>query len=341
MAVINQEVNDRYAIYNGDCMEVLPQVKDDSVGMSVYSPPFPELYQYSNDPRDMSNCAKYSEGMDQFAFVINEIHRVTMPGRITCVHCMDLKKGSYTQRDFPGDIVRLHEAAGFHFMCRITIWKDPWLIARRTRVRSLQHKSIVTGNFKVRVAGPDYVLVFVKGGQETSPIKHPTGLQSYAGETPIPETFFDGQGRAHPASEYVDYTGDQRKNLRSHWIWRNYASPVWMDIRSGRLLPYADSKETDEEKHVCPLQLDVIERCITLWSNPGDVVLTPFMGVGSEAYMATLMGRKALGVELKTTYYNQAVKNVASALDGVPCEQNVIDFGDPIPDEDDEVEVPA
>lgn len=300
-------------------------------------PLVPELYQYSNDPRDMSNCTKYEEGMEQFAFVINEIHRATMPGRMTCVHCMDLKKTSTTQTDFPGDIVRLHQEAGYGFFCRITIWKDPWLIARRTRVRSLQHKSLVGGAFKVRVAGPDYVLVFLKGGKDLEPIKHPTGLQTYAGENKVPEIFYDGDGRAHLASEYDNYRGDQRKNLRSHWMWRQYASPVWMDIRSGRLLPFAESKETDEEKHVCPLQLDVIERCLTLWSNPGDVVLTPFLGVGSEAYMAVLMKRRAIGIELKTSYFNQAKRNVKSALDGVPTEQANLQF-DPGDMEDEDAE---
>lgn len=303
--VIDQLIAERYALYNADCMNVLPGVASESVGFSVYSPPFPELYQYSNDPRDMSNCAKYAEGIEQYRYVVNEIARLTMPGRITCVHCMDLKRGSLYQRDFPGDIVREHEAAGMHFFCRITIWKDPWLIARRTRMRSLMHKSIVNDSSMCRIAGPDYVLVFRKGGENREPITHPYGLKVYAGGTPVPDDLM---------SRFRSYKGDQRKNLLSHWIWRAYASPVWTDIRSGRLLPYQEARETDEEKHVCPLQLDVIERCLTLWSNPGDVVLTPFMGVGSEVYMAVKMGRRGIGVELKESYYRQAVKNVESAL---------------------------
>ena len=298
-------MHDRYAIYNADCMEVMPNLKPESIGFSVYSPPFPELYQYSNDPRDMSNCTKYEEGMAQYQFVVKEIARLTKPGRMTAVHCMDLKKGSYFQRDFPGDIVKAHEAEGFHFFCRITIWKDPWLIARRTRVRSLMHKSLVKGGHKVRVAGPDYVLVFVKGGEDKEPITHEHGLKKYAGETAVPPELL---------RKYLRFTGDQRKNLLSHWIWRQYASPVWMDIRSGRLLPYEEAKENEEEKHVCPLQIDVIERCLTLWSNPGDVVLTPFMGIGSEVYTAVANGRNALGIELKTSYFNQARKNIKAAL---------------------------
>jgi DNA modification methylase len=303
VAVIDQEINDRFAIYNADCMEVLPSLKEESIGLSVYSPPFPELYQYSNDPRDMSNCTRYEEGIDQFRFIVNEVRRLTMPGRLTCVHCMDLKKGSLSQRDFPGDIVRVHEEAGFHFFCRITIWKDPWLIARRTRMRSLMHKSIVNDSSGCRVAGPDYVLVFKKGGENPEPIIHPHGLKTYAGETPIPEDLLQRFG---------NFKGDQRKNLLSHWIWRQYASPVWTDIRSGRLMPYVEARENEEEKHVCPLQLDVIDRCLTLWSNPGDKVLTPFMGVGSEVFAAVSMGRLGVGCELKPTYYAQAKRNLAS-----------------------------
>lgn len=305
MAVIDQEIHERFAIYNSDCMEVLPSLKSESIGMSVYSPPFPELYQYSNDPRDMSNCTTYDEGIDQYRFIVREIKRLTMPGRLTCVHCMDLKKGGVFQRDFPGDIVRVHEEAGFHFFCRITIWKDPWLIARRTRMRSLMHKSIVNDSSMCRVAGPDYVLVFRDGGKNEQPIVHPHGLKTYAGGTLLPEDL---------VRRFATFKGDQRKNLLSHWIWRQYASPVWMDIRSGRLMPYESAKENEEEKHVCPLQLDVIERCLMLWSNPGDIVLTPFMGVGSEVYGAVLNGRNAIGTELKTSYYRQAQKNVRMAL---------------------------
>ncbi len=302
MAIIEQELTDRYAIYNADCMEVLPNLDKDSVGVSVYSPPFPELYQYSNDPRDMSNCTKYEEGLEQYSYIVKEIARATMPGRLTCVHCMDLKRGSYFQRDFPGDIIRTHEAAGFNFVCRVTIWKDPWLIARRTRMKSLRHKNICEDSATVRIGPADYVLVFKKGWYNKEKIGHPEGLKSYAGADQIPEEL---------VAKFKSYKGDQRKNLMSHWIWRRYASPVWMDIRSGRLLPYQQSRESEEEKHVCPLQLDVIERLLTLYSNPGDIALTPFMGVGSEVYQAVKMGRRAVGVELKPTYYRQAKANLS------------------------------
>ena len=303
MAVIEQVIKDNYALYNADCMEVLPELETQSIDFSVYSPPFPELYAYSNDPRDLSNCVTYDEGMNHYEFIVKEISRMTKPGRLTAVHCMDLKKGQQAQRDFPGDIIRAHERNGFNFFCRITIRKDPWLIARRTRMRSLMHKMIVQDSSTCRVAGPDYVVVMKRAGENKSPVAHPHGLKDYAGEDPVPQDLIAG---------FSGFTGDQRKNLLSHWIWRRYADPVWSDIRTGRLMPYQEAKENEEEKHVCPLQLDVIERCLTLWSNPGETVLTPFLGVGSEAYQSLAMGRKAVGIELKPTYFRQAVQNIES-----------------------------
>lgn len=331
MAIIAQDITEKRALYNADCMEVLPSLKSESIDFSVYSPPFPELYQYSNDPRDMSNCTTYAEGMKQYQFIVNEVHRLTAAGRLSAVHCMDLKQGGVYQRDFPGDIVRLHVEAGFNFFCRVTIWKDPWLIARRTRMRSLMHKSIVNDSTMCRVAGPDYVIVFKKSGKNERPVKHPRGLTSYAGGTPIPETLIAGYGK---------YEGDQRKNLLSHWIWRRYASPVWTDIRTGRLMEYKEAKETDEEKHVCPLQLDVIERMLTLYTNENDVVLTPFMGVGSEVYGSLVTGRRAIGIELKPSYYRQAVANSkhVKVADGI--DDGLFDFSqddsetEQAPDED-------
>jgi DNA modification methylase len=301
VAVIDQCINDKFAIYNADCMEVLPTLPSESVGVSVYSPPFPELYQYSNDPRDMSNCTKYEEGIDQYRFVVEQVARLTKRGRLTCVHAMELKRGSYFNRDFPGDIVRVHEEFGFNYICRVTIWKDPWLIARRTRLKSLRHKNICDDSATVRIGPADYVLIFKKGWENPERITHPDGLKTYAGSTPIPEEL---------VKKYKNYKGDQKLNKLSHWIWRKYASPVWDDIRTGRLLPYMEAKDNEEEKHVCPLQLDVIERCLTLYSNPDDIVLTPFMGVGSEVFMANAMGRRAIGIELKPTYYRQALANL-------------------------------
>ena len=305
MAVTEQINTDRYALFNGDCCEVLPSIPDQSIGCSVYSPPFGDLYAYSNDERDMSNCTSHEEFLEHYRFLVNEIFRATKPGRMTAVHCMDLKRGQ-AQRDFPGDIIRLHEEIGWHFWGRVTIGKDPWLVARRTRMRTLMHKMIVQDSTKTRPAGADYVVFMVKPGENKEPVANPEGLFRYAGGMEVPPHLVAKFGTS-------GWDGDQRTNRLSHWIWRRYASPVWDDIRSGRLLPYMDAKEVDEEKHVCPLQLDVIERSLTLYSNPGDAVLTPFLGVGSEAYVAVQMGRKAVGIELKPSYFRQAVKNVQQA----------------------------
>lgn len=305
MAVIDQHLTERYALYNADCMEVLPELADESVDVSVYSPPFPELYQYSDDPRDMTNCVNYDESINQYRFIVREISRLTKTGRLSCVHCTDLRHGSMYQRDFPGDIVRVHEEMGMHFFCRVTIWKDPWEFARRTRMKSLMHKTVsVVDSAGSRIAPADYLLIFKKTGVNKTPIKHLKGFRYYAGSTAIPSDL---------VRDYGNYQGDPRNNLLSHWIWRQYASPVWMDIRRKRIMPYKEARENVEEKHVCPLQLDVIERCLILWSNPGDTLLTPFMGVGSEVYSAIINGRKGLGIELKPTYYRQSVENLREA----------------------------
>lgn len=311
MAIIDKHLTDKFAIYNSDCMEVLPTLPKESIDFTIYSPPFPQMYAYSNDPRDMSNCTTYEEGLEQYQFIVNEIYRLTKPGRLTAVHCMDLPKSKLTKHTFPSDIERSHINAGFHYDCTITIWKDPWLIARRTRMKTLRHMDLCKDSAGVQAGPADYIKVFIKGGQNAEPISHPEGLKTYAGETEIPE---------HLVAKYKNYKGDQKKNLLSHWIWRRYASPVWMDIRTGRMLPYLESKENEEEKHVCPLQLDVIERLLTLYSNPGDKVLTPFMGVGSEVFQALEMGRFAIGTELKPSYYRQAKKNLESVGKVIPME---------------------
>lgn len=307
MPVIDSFTADYAALYNADCMEVLPELPTGSIDFSVYSPPFPELYQYSDDVRDVTNCTSYEESIEQLAFVASEIARLTPSGRLSAVHCTDLRRGSMYQRDFPADLVRIHEAVGMNFFCRVTIWKDPWEFARRTRMKSLMHKQVtVTDSAGSRIAPADYLLVFKKAGANKTPIKHVKGFKTYCGEKPIPE---------HLLRDFANYKGDPRGNLLSHWIWRQYASPVWMDIRRGRIMSHREARENLEEKHVCPLQLDVIERCVTLWSNPGETVLTPFMGVGSEVFGAIINDRKGLGIELKPTYYRQAVKNVQKALE--------------------------
>lgn len=306
MPIINQDIGERYALYHSDCMEVLPTLPKESVDLSLYSPPFPELYQYSDDVRDMTNCVNYDESLEQYRFVVHQVARLTKSGRLSCVHCTDLKDGPIYQKDFPGDIIRIHRECGLRLFCRITIWKDAWEFARRTRMKTLRHMQVCEDSANSRIAPPDYVLVFKKPGANEVPIPHPKGFKDYVGSREVPPAL---------VRDFAHYQGDPRKNLLSHWIWRQYADPVWDDIRRGRLLPFEQARETVEERHVCPLQLDVIERCLLLWSNPGEVVLSPFMGVGSEVCGALYLGRRAIGVELKATYYRQAKRNVVATLE--------------------------
>ena len=304
MAVSDQIITDRYALYNGDSCEVLPTLPTASVGMSVYSPPFCGLYNYSSSDNDMSNCASYGEFYDHYKFLIDQIARVTKPGRISAVHAMDIPNPGQQDgyHDLPGHIIKLHQDTGFQFFGRVTIWKEPLRVAVRTRLKHLTHKQLVKDSTHSTIAAGDTLLIFRKKGENPEPVTHEIGFSEYFGSREVP-----------PALAKFKGTTEQRENKLSHWIWRQYASCVWDDIRIDRVLPYKEAREPDDEKHVHPLQLDVIERCVALWSNPGDVVLTPFLGVGSEAYGAVRHGRKAIGVELKGSYYKQAVKNVAAA----------------------------
>lgn len=300
MAVKGQVISDKFAAYHGDCCEVLPSLPDESMGLSVFSPPFSDLYNYSSDDRDMSNCTSYEQFFEHFTFLVKELNRVMIPGRIVAVHCMDLKKTATRLRDFPGDIIRTFEKHGFWYHTRFCIWKEPLRVFIRTRALGLAHKQIVKDSSLSRVAMPDYVVVFRKKGKNPTPIAHPDGLTTYAG------------AREPPAELVKRFAGhdNPRTNKLSHWIWQQYASPFWDDVRIDRVLPYKEAKEPDDEKHICPLQKDVIERCVVLWSNPGDKVLTPFMGVGSEVCGAVELGRKGIGVELKKSYFRQAVRNI-------------------------------
>lgn len=303
MAVIDQIITSRYAIYNGDCIEVMEKMKAESVHLSIYSPPFGGLYHYSSSERDLSNCRNYQEFFDHYEFVVKELYRLTLPGRMTCVHCMDVPSGNSGTdylMDFPGDIIRLHKNLGFNYIARYHVWKEPLGVRNRTMAKNLAHKSIVDDSSRCSVASADYLLVFRRNGENKIPIEHPTGLMKYAGERQIPQELM----------QYRGWTGNQIENRYSHWIWRQYASAFWDDVRIDRVLPYKKARDQEDEKHIHPLQLDVIERCVTLWSNPSEIVLTPFMGVGSEVYGALTLGRKAIGVELKPTYYRQALVNV-------------------------------
>jgi len=309
MAIKDQVITNKYALYNGDCVEVMQGLPDSSVHLSIYSPPFGGLYHYSSDERDLSNSDDYDGFFEHYGFVVRELARVTMPGRITAVHCMDIPRsnsGTDSLIDFPGDIIRLHEANGFRFCGRRMIWKEPLAVRLRTMQKNLAHASLVADSIDCGVASGDQLLTFRKIGANPVPVQHPTGLMDYAGERPIPSDVLGYRG----------WTGKQTENRFSHWIWRQYADCMWDDVRMNRVLPYKESREEDDEKHVHPLQLDVIDRCVVLFSNPGETVLTPFMGVGSEVYSPVLLGRKGIGAELKTSYYRQAVKNVELAALG-------------------------
>jgi DNA modification methylase len=290
----NQVITDKYALYNGDCVRLIKNVPDNSVGLTLFSPPFAELYAYSDSPEDMGNSASYEVFFNQFRFLVNELHRVTKAGRIVSVHCIDIpamkeRDGYIGIKDFPGDIIRLFQSEGFIYHSRHVIWKDPLTEATRTKALGLMHKQLCKDSNMCRSGLPDYLVSFRKKGENESPISKPEGFTEYHGSSNV-----DGAGIK-----------------RSHNIWRQYASPVWMDIRQSNTLNKTSAREEEDQKHICPLQLDVIERVVALWSTEGDVVLTPFGGIGSEAYVAIRNNRKAILFELKESYYNQAVKNCA------------------------------
>lgn len=302
-------IGDKYALYNGDCIEVMRAMPDACVGLTVYSPPFGGLYNYSSDERDLSNCDDYEQFFEHYAFVVKEKHRITMPGRITAVHCMDVPKsnsGTDTMIDFPGDIIRLHQNHGWRYTGRRMIWKEPLAVRLRTMQKNLAHASLVADSIDCGVASGDFLLTFRRTGENPVPVQHPVGMLDYAGERRPPNDVLSYRG----------WTGKQTENRFSHWIWRQYADCMWDDIRMQRVLPYKAARDSEDEKHVHPLQLDVIDRCVVLFSNPGETVLTPFMGVGSEVYSAVRLGRRGVGAELKASYYRQAVRNVQAAASG-------------------------
>lgn len=305
MAVNDQLLTEDYAIYNGDCIEVMQTLPDSSVGLTVYSPPFAGLYQYSSDARDMSNCIDKEEFFEHYGYCIDEIARLTKPGRISAVHCMDIplsNAGCDAMFDLPGRIILEHEKRGWSYGGRRVIWKEPLMVRNRTMMKSLHHKTLCEDSTRNSIANADYLLMFRRAGENTEPVTHETGLLSYAGEREVPSELH----------RYRNMTGDQKKNQYSQWIWRQYASSVWMDIRIDNVLDSSKARDPEDERHVHPLQLDVIERAVQMWSNPGDVVLTPFMGVGSEVYGAVRAGRRGVGCELKPSYFRQAVQNLSA-----------------------------
>jgi DNA modification methylase len=274
--------NEWCEIKRGDCVQLIQGVSDESIGLSVFSPPFAELYTYSSHVEDMGNSKDYSEFLIQFKFLIKELYRVMMSGRNVAVHCMDLpiqkgKEGYIGLRDFSGMILRAFEDEGFVYASRVTIWKDPVVEMQRTKALGLLHKQVKKDSTMSRVGIPDYVLIFRKDGPRNNPVTN----------TDLP----------------VD-------------LWQQYASPVWMDINySATLQGFRDGRDSNDEKHICPLQLDTIGRLIHLYSNKGDTVLTPFMGIGSEVYQAVKMGRRGIGFELKESYFDVAKSNVLSIIE--------------------------
>jgi DNA modification methylase len=339
--VKDQLITDRYAVYNSDCMLVLPSLDSESVDLVVYSPPFAGLYNYSSSENDFSNCETKEQFLEQYEFLIKELARVTKAGRINAVHCTDVFDNTCRLWDFPHEIIKLHEKYGFEYRNRITIWKEPLKVRMRTMVQSLMHKFIVEDSTKCFTAMPDYVLIFTKKGENKVPVTHPTGLKHYAGEVPILPNILRAWNNANQSNlnedelwQYLknkfDSHDDPKSNKLSHYIWQRYASGVWDDIRIDNVLPFRDSKEEDDEKHVHPLQLDVIDRIIELYSNPNEVVLTPFAGVGSEVYSPVSLGRKAIGIELKDSYYKQLLLNMAEAKNRFLSEktQHLIEFED-------------
>ncbi len=278
---IESEQNEWYKIKRGDCVQLIPEIESESIGLSVFSPPFAELYTYSSHVEDMGNSKDYNEFLIQFGFLVKELHRIMMSGRNVCVHCMDLpiqkgKHGFIGLRDFSGLLLKCFEDAGFVYASRVTIWKDPVIEMQRTKALGLLHKQVKKDSTMSRVGIPDYVMIFRKDGERSNPVTN----------TNIP----------------VD-------------LWQKYASPVWMDIDYGNTLQgFRNGREDNDEKHICPLQLDTIERLIHLYSNKGDTVFTPFMGIGSEVYQALKMERKGIGFELKESYFDLAKANLKHAI---------------------------
>lgn len=296
MNVINQHIGTNYAAYHGDCIEVVKGLPDNSIDYSIFSPPFSSLYTYSNSERDMGNCKDNDEFYTHFAYLIKDLFRVTKPGRLLSFHCMLLPAskthdGFIGLKDFRGDLIRMFQEAGFYFHSEVTIWKDPVTSMQRTKAIGLLHKQIKKDSCMSRQGIPDYLVTMRKPGINESPVAGP--FTSYVGDEPP-----------------IGASSPERYSIE---VWQRYASPVWFDINQSNTLQKESAREAADERHICPLQLDVIERAIQLWTNPGDLVLSPFLGIGSELYVAIKMGRRGIGAELKQSYYTQAVANLEKA----------------------------
>lgn len=278
MNILNQDMDNRFAVYNGDSVEVVKGIPDNSIHYTLFSPPFSSLYTYSNSDRDMGNCKGDDEFMEHFKYLAKELYRITMPGRLLSFHCMDLpmmkeRDGVIGLKDFPALIRSVFEDCGFIYHSRVTIWKNPVTEMQRTKALGLLHKQIRKDSAMCRQGIPDYIITMRKPGDNSEHIAH----------------------------THENFPVD---------VWQQYASPVWMDIKQSNTLQKKSAREDKDERHICPLQLDVIQRCIELWTNPGDIVLDPFAGIGSVPVTALLLNRRGLGIELKESYYIQAVANL-------------------------------
>lgn len=294
--VIDQTHAENWTVYHGDCCEVIKGIGDNSIHYTLFSPPFSSLFVYSDSERDMGNTASDDEFMIHFSFLVSELFRVTIQGRLVSVHCMNIpamkeRDGFIGIKDFRGDIIRLFQKHGFIYHSEVMIRKDPLIEATRTKALGLMHKQIQKDSSMCRQGLPDYICTFRKPGTNPEPISHPHGFTSY-------------HGTDEPRQSGIQY---------SHNVWRHYADDVWLDIDQTKTLNYRMAREKEDERHICPLQLDTIARCIDLWSNKGDIVLSPFTGIGSEGYQAVLMGRRFVGIELKPSYYKFAVKHLEMA----------------------------
>lgn len=300
--VLDQKITETYSAYNGDCVEVIKGLPDDSIHYSVFSPPFASLFTYSDSIRDMGNSTG-NEFKDHFDYLIPELYRVLMSGRLITIHCMDIpamkeRDGYIGLKDFPGQILRAFEKVGFIYHSKVQIKKNELMEAQRTKALGLAHKQIIKDSAMCRNALPDYLITIRKPGDNPEPIAHPNGFEYYIGSKGQPD-------RAH--------SDIQAKNRFSQKIWQRYAASIWLDIRQTDTLNVHQARDARDEKHICPLQLDVIARCLHLWSNPGDIVLSPFAGIGSEGYVSLQMKRKFIGIELKDSYYRQMLKYLKQA----------------------------
>jgi hypothetical protein len=292
--VIDQQATDQWALYQSDCVEGLGGLADESIHFTIFSPPFASLYTYSASDRDMGNCRDEEEFSEHFGYLIEEMLRVTMPGRLVSVHCMNLpllkqKHGVIGLQDFRGEIIRLFSDVGWIYHSEVAIWKDPVIAMQRTKALGLLHKQIVKDSCMSRMGIPDYVCTFRKPGDNPEPVE----------------------------GELDRWVGDngalKRTGRLSTDIWQRYASPIWDDINPSNTLQYTTARDGKDERHICPLQLEVIERCVQLWSNPGDTVLDPFAGIGSTGHVAIGAGRRFVGFELKESYFKVATKNMRAA----------------------------